>query len=84
MEDDELFATDLKELVQQIEAEDKGIVQRVLKDIEAEIIKAKNVDVKAEGTFSIEQNVATNLQGKKVEIEGINVKASGKNSEKKS
>lgn len=83
MEYDELFATDLRKLVQQIEAEDRGIVQRVVKDIEAEIIKAKNIDVQTEGTASIKQEVATNLKGKNVELEGITVKASGENSEKK-
>ena len=83
MKDDELFATDLRELIEQIEAEEKGIVQRVIKDIEAEFIKAKDIDVRAEGTVPTKQEVATNLKGTRVELEGISVKASGEDSEKK-
>ena len=84
MEDDEAFANQLQELVEQIKAEDQTIFQSILTDIEADSVKAEGIDQEAKGSGAVQQEMLKNVKAKTIDVSNLSHKASGGDSEKKS
>lgn len=89
MEDDEAFAKQLQELVEQIKAENETIFQSILTDIEtdsvkADSVKAEGIDQEAKGSGAVQQEMLKKVKAKTIDAKNLSHKASGGGSEKKS
>lgn len=84
MEDDQGFAEQLQELLEQIKAEDETIFQSVLTDIEADSVKAEGIDQEATGTNGVKQEMLNKVKAKTIDVSNLSQKASGGDSGKKS
>lgn len=79
------FANQLQQLVEQLQAQDPGVLQVMLGGMEADgDIRVKNPTQEATRNGSIEQVMLTDLKAKKdIIVEGVSQKASGGGNEKK-
>lgn len=76
MEDDEAFAKQLKELVEQIKAEDQTIFQSVLSEIELTgDLKAQGIGQKATRSGAVEQEMLKKVKAQNIDVGNLSQEA---------
>ncbi len=76
MEDDETFAKQLKELVEQIKAGDEKVSQIILSEIELSgDLKAQDINQKATHSGTVEQEMLKQVKAQNIDVGNLNQEA---------
>ena len=76
MEDDEAFAKKLKELVEQIKAEDEKVSQIILSEIELTgDLKAQDISQKATRSSAVEQEMLKQVKAQNIDVGNLSQEA---------